>query len=280
VELNSILAQKLAEKIEALKNERDRTKQEGIDSTASSNSTNPDSDRSINSGGNTGSSAGTVTGTNGFAEGTNEPATTVDRTRNGEREPGNGNISPVSVTRVEHPGGRKIESGNDSRGEDGRENRTVGNGTEKEPTNIPIDDSVSSEQEPKLRRGRKTKEIERVNIPEEAVTYGIESLFALTASVRGPHWYRSTEQCKTVSIPLTNMLAKLPADQSKRIIDMVDPLAVVIGAYFLVLPGLQGEQELKNKNVQNTFSINEPSNRKQDATNFNGTGIPADLFIA
>ncbi len=70
--------------------------------------------------------------------------------------------------------------------------------------------------------------------------------FAAIASIRGPHWQRSEEQCKEPAEHLAKMLNRLPPAQAKVIESIIDPIAFVSGMAILIAPAMAIDAQIAN----------------------------------
>ena len=129
-----------------------------------------------------------------------------------DREPESGTFDPPKPRRGRPPGSRNRAGGSDNRGGDGGDNP----GTETE--NIPILASGLS----RRRKGQKSpSDFELAN--------GCAAVFNLVASIRGPHWAKSPDECEPIAKPLGDYLASLPARQAERIGRAFLPLSMLLG---------------------------------------------------
>lgn len=187
-----------------------------------------------------------------------------DRTYGSEDRPIN--QSSFSVSRTPDPAGTENEGRKNSRGSNGGEN-SRGSGNEEETETFvsiaPESVSIPLGSTP-ARRGRKPKTTDP-QISEEIVTYALESIFSLTATIRGHHWVRTTEQCSVASAPIARCLSRLPSHVADKAMNLFDPVSAAISLYFLVIPSLQYEHALRTgqlpviKDHENAVPTNNPS---------------------
>lgn len=155
---------------------------------------------------------------------------------------GNNPKSTFSMRAATSPVDRENPTGGNDRGNNGNESgRIEGNGTN-EPSPVVVDTPVPGT----LRRGRKPKSAQTEEVSLDVITYAIETGFAITGSIRGPHWVRTTEQCQAVSIPLKKCLDRLPSKIADKVNNWIDPAAAAISLYLLIIPGIAYEQAVRS----------------------------------